>query len=117
MRQRAFHALKDPDFFFDIGDLAFRLCSDVIAGRLWIHVQGQQFRDLFERESQRLGALDELEVGNILLRVFSVPGLAPGGLREESSPFIIPNGLNVHLRLLRQLAYGQMSHFSTSPGI
>jgi hypothetical protein len=65
---------------------------------------------LGERESQALGAGDELEATKVDVGILAVASRCPGRLPEQAAAFVVADGLDVHSGLVGELADRQDLH-------
>ncbi len=101
--QRLAHPGELSDFLVDLGDPPFGDLPDSPAVPSRTSLKLKKLLDLFERESELLGALDEPHSGDGIGWKLAIAGRAPRRLWEQSPALVVPDGLNVDAGLLSRL--------------
>src|SRR3989449_3807670 len=105
--QRALHSPEIGDLLLDELNLFSGFPLDRVARSSVPDPQSEQSLDLIQREAQLLRVLDEPEARDRVVRVLAVAGRrAPRG-REQASPLVITDRLDVHVGRRGDLADGQ----------
>src|SRR5947209_11341726 len=105
--QRAFHAPEIGDLLLDEFNLSSGFPLDRVARGSVPDPQAEQVLDFTQGEAQLLSVLDEAEARDRVVRVLAVAGRrAPRG-REQASPLVITDRLDVHVGRRGDLADGQ----------
>lgn len=60
------HRFERPDLFLDISDLGLGLAKNADAGSARSETERQELLDLLQRETKRLGMLDETEAAHVM---------------------------------------------------
>ena len=77
---------------------------DGIAGSAVPDAQPEQLLDFLQRETERLGVLDEAEAGHRVVGVLAIPSWSAPRVRKKTPPLVVADGLNVHFGRRRDLA-------------
>src|SRR5437870_1406426 len=105
--QRALHSPEIGDLLLDELNLFSGFPLHRVARSSVPDPQSEQSLDLIQREAQLLRVLDEAEARDRVVRVLAVAGRrAPRG-REQASPLVITDRLDVHVGSRGDLADGQ----------
>src|SRR5881409_1711407 len=105
--QRALHSPEIDDLLLDELNLFSGFPLDRFARSSVTDPQSEQSLDLIQREAQLLRVLDEAEARDRVVRVLAVAGRrAPRG-REQASPLVVTDRLDVHVGRCGDLADGQ----------
>ena len=108
--ERFLHVFEGADFGFDIGNFGFCAFLDIAAAGIRLHPQGEQFRNLFQRETQPLGMFDELQTFEIVLGILTIAGPTPQRLWEKPTPLIVSDNFYACLCFVSQLIYPHRFH-------
>src|SRR6266581_8978549 len=105
--QRALHSSEIGDLLLDELNLLSGFPLHCVARCPVPDSEAEQFLDFIERETQLLRVLDEAKARDRVVRVLAVAGWrAPRG-REQASPLVITDRLDVHVGRHGDLADGQ----------
>jgi len=78
-------------------DLLSGFPLDGIAGSAVPDAQPEQLLDFLQRETERLGVLDEAEAGHRVVGVLAIPSRSAPRGRKEATPLVIADRLDVHV--------------------
>src|SRR5258708_20575793 len=92
------------DLSVELADMLQRQTLDLSAGTLAVLIEGQQRRDVLERESEAPRPMDEAERLNVRLAIGAVAVLEALRRLDEANVLIVPDGLRRHVRAGGNLA-------------
>src|SRR5438445_250071 len=105
--QRAFHAPEIGDLLLDEFNLLSGFPRDRVACSAVPDAQAEQLLDFLQREAELLRVLDEAEARDCVARVLAVAGRRASRGREQASPLVVTDRLDVHVGSCGDLADGQ----------
>src|SRR5579885_499106 len=103
-------ALKRRDLRLHVRKLARRTRADLLARAALIEPEPEQFADLFEREAERLGVLDETQPVDGVVGKDPVARHRARRAREKPAPFVVTDSLAIDAGAVRQLADCEPGH-------
>src|SRR5437763_1115123 len=106
------HGAQATKFLLDVRDLRLRAAAHIGARRAWIQPQREQLPDLLQREPERLRLLYETQPTHGLSIERAIAGGCTRRLREQAPALVVPDGLQVHAALDRQLAGPETFHLA-----
>src|SRR4051812_44187876 len=109
MAKRLLHRLQFGDLLVDFFHAALGDGADARAIAALVVAQLQQFFDFLEREAEILGALDETDHADRVVRKFAVARLAPRRLWQQPAALVVSERLHVDAGLF---CGGSDTHFS-----
>jgi hypothetical protein len=100
---------KLPDLLVHIRELCQTQTLDLRALPTSRRPENQEFFDLLEGEAEVLRPLDEADELDGLAQVLAMPALTPPRCLEQSSPLVVPEGLDVDPGLPGDITRGKGS--------
>ena len=104
------HGLEAANLHVDLRDLRFRSLSNIRAASARAKAQTEQIPDLFEREAEVLRPLNESKTANSVIREDAIARLCPRRPWQKAEPFVIADGLHIHLRVFGEVSDRQLAH-------
>src|SRR5437867_9954455 len=89
------HSFEITQLGFDLGELGLRPPLDITTSSCRVHTQVEQTRDLFKREPERLGVLDEPETTDNVVAIETIPGRFSCRRSEQLESLVIADGLDI----------------------
>ena len=89
--KRSSHSLESADLAFEVGELLFGALPHIRRGRCRVPFEGEELRNLVQREPELLGSPDETQPIDVLRGKLSISGRQARGLFKESFPLVEPD--------------------------